>query len=254
VLTAPVDTSTNSGSVSPGQMLKLTANYGVAYVASITDAPSFVGVCDDLNPLVFADGITGSPVPPNDGTILAVQIIEDGEHLFNTTSSDSYEPYQFVTIGANATTITKAPVGPTPVPTGTGSSGTWGAGTYPVVLTLLGAAGETSGGPSVNVTITSAQGIQVAALTGLASWVIGVGVYINGLLVAVMPVSSNATSTTVFNAPVDAAARAVPQGNAYAIGYVSPDQRQGSTQVQAFPISGGTGQQLYVHITPPLAK
>lgn len=254
-LTTPVDQTTNSGAVSPGQMLMLTGNYGVASLSGVAAVPTgFCGVCDDLNPIVFADGISGSPIPPNDGTILAVAVIEDGDHLFSTTSGDSYEPYMAVTIGANSTTITKAPTGPTPTPAATGSSGTWGAGTYAVALTLIGAGGETPAGASANVTLTSTQGIQVAALTGLASWVTGVGVYVNGFLVDVMPVTSNATSATTFNAPALTATRTAPTSNPYAIGYVSPDQRQGSTQIQAFPVSGGSSQQLYVHITPPLAK
>lgn len=131
-----------------------THSSGASVTCTVANSVSLIGVSNDNYPIVFTDGVQGSPIPSNDNTLPRVQIMEDGDHLFNTTNGDSYNPYDVLYLGADGRTVTKV-------------------------------------------------------------------------------------------------------ANGAPIGYVSPDQRQTlglSSQLIAFPISGGSGVPIYAHILPVLAK
>lgn len=154
----PVDLTVSSGAINSGELVYLTANGKIASLnttgTSNANAANCVGVALGKYPVDYTAGVSGSPVPPGDSNVPMISVAEDGDHLFNTTASDSYKPYDTVYLGADGRTISK---------TATGS----------------------------------------------------------------------------------------------AIGYVSPDQRQSSTSVAQpilTPITGGSGVQIYVRITPALAK
>ncbi len=104
-----------AGQIQAGELLYLTANHAVASLAtagtSNANAASCVGVADDVYPVQFTDGVTGSPVPPGDASQVMVQIYEDGDHLFETTAADVYNAYDVVYLGANGRTISKTATG-----------------------------------------------------------------------------------------------------------------------------------------------
>ncbi|HEX3456640.1 MAG TPA: hypothetical protein VHR97_01680 [Candidatus Baltobacteraceae bacterium] len=147
-----------AGQITAGEMVYLSNNNKVASLnttgSSNANAAKMIGVSMDTYPVTFTDGVTGSPVPPTDAMAPRVQLYEDGEHLFNTTAGDSYQPYDALYLGVDGKTVSKT------------VSGT-------------------------------------------------------------------------------------------SVGYVSPDQRQSAgldSSNIAFPIAGGAGIQIYVRITPALAK
>lgn len=84
-----------------------THSSGVAVTCTVANSANFCGVANDVYPNTYTAGVTGSPVPPGDANIPFVHVYEDGDHLFGTTASDSYNPYDPVYVGADGRTITK---------------------------------------------------------------------------------------------------------------------------------------------------
>lgn len=154
----PPQSGSVAGQINPGELVYLTAGNKVASLnttgASNANAANCVGVALGMYPNQYTAGVTGSPIPPGDANVPFIEIAEDGDHLFNTTAAQTYNPYATVYLGADGRTVST---------TATGS----------------------------------------------------------------------------------------------AIGYVSPDQRQSSTSVAqpiTTPVTGGAGVQIYIRITPALAK
>jgi hypothetical protein len=79
--------------------------------SSNANAAHMIGVSMDNYPVTFTDGVSGSPIPPTDSTLPRVQLYEDGDHLFNTTAGDSYQPYDAVYLGADGKTVSKTATG-----------------------------------------------------------------------------------------------------------------------------------------------
>jgi hypothetical protein len=104
-----------AGQINAGEMCYLTSGHKTASLStpgsSNANAANFIGVSKDTYPVTFTDGVTGSPIPPTDSTLPVVQLDEDGDHLFSTTSGDSYNPYDTVYLGANGSTISKTATG-----------------------------------------------------------------------------------------------------------------------------------------------
>lgn len=156
-ISVPIDLTVSSGAINPGELVYITGNYKAASLntagASNANAAKCIGVSLSKYPVDYTAGISGSPIPPGDPNVPMIEVAEDGDHLFNTTASETYHPYDTVYLGADGRTI-----------------------------------------------------------------------------------STVATGS--------------------AIGYVSPDQRQSSQKAQPVltPITGASGVQIYIRITPALAK
>lgn len=109
------------------------------------------------------------------------------------------------TFGAYSSAVVAAPA-TAPTITAGGSDGTIGAGTYLFTYTFVNAQGETTQSPGTFATLTSAQHAAVTSITGIATGVTAVNVYIDGQFALQQAVTSGATGG--FN--VLAAATGVP--------------------------------------------
>ncbi|MGD0053307.1 MAG: hypothetical protein ABSD03_16000, partial [Vulcanimicrobiaceae bacterium] len=197
-----------------------------------------LGVSKDLNPLVGGQ---------NPSTILDIGIYDAGEFVVNTTSGDTLTHLAPVTIGTDAQTVTlESNYRPSMTgATATGSSGTWGAGTYALTATYLSSLGETLPGVSANVTLTSAQGILTPALS-LPSWAVGVCFYVNGVFAAYASVGTAQTLNSPSTNP-----RVAPVESALAIGYAYMPYNPTANTTS---VAGGSGvtidirlKQIYPH-------
>lgn len=120
IASPPVDLTvtppgSTAGAINPGEMVYLSNTNKCASLnttgASNANAAKFIGVADDKYPVQFTDGIAGSPIPPGDVTLPRIQLYENGDHLFNTTAADSYQPYDLVYLGADGRTVSKTATG-----------------------------------------------------------------------------------------------------------------------------------------------
>jgi len=93
-----------------------------------------------------------------------------------------------------ASTLVATPAAPAIIGAGTG--GSWPVATYSVAISYVNPQGETKTSVPVLVTLTSAQNIQVPAITSIDSTVTSVNVYVNGFLAANIAVAAQATVQT----------------------------------------------------------
>ncbi len=240
----PIDAATNSGAINAGDMCYWTANGGVASfgagltlnAALVALLKSYVGVSKDQNPLL---GGISNP-------LIYAGIQADGTYTFNTTASDTYLQFSQVTLGADAQTITLAPVPAAPGTTAAagGTGGTWTAAAHSVAYTYLTALGESAPGPASTVTPTAGQNIVVTLTSGyLPAYALGICVYVDGVFAGFVAT----TTATTFAGPLASTVRQLPTVNALAIGVV--DLVTGSTAA-APSVSGGSGVTVPVRIKP----
>lgn len=169
--------------------------------------------------LTFAGGgLSGVPIPI---LVLGTNALTGGTAPSLTIAH--------TTTGRTAGTYGKYTGSPVAVPaaptvSGTGSGSGWGAGTHLVSVTSVTAAGETTPSIPAKITLTAAQLIRVAAITGLADGVTAVNIYVDGVLLAQAAVSANASAQTdVDNVSLTLAGVAPPAVNtAYGAGVGVP--------------------------------
>ncbi len=234
-----------AGSINSGDLCYWTSLNGVCSLgtglsistAQIALYPRIIGVCRDTNPLTVGGIAT---------VIQSVGVDGEGQFYFNTTAADTYYQFTPVTIGADAQTITVAPGGPSlGTLSGTGSSGTWGAGTYNVQATYATVIGETSF-TSASVTLTSSQGILTNVISPPA-WALGVNWYVNGRF----NVFSATGGAVTMNSPLTTSNTIppLPGENALAIGWaVVPEGLVYSTPPAS--ITGAAGVKIGVILKP----
>lgn len=163
--------------------------------------------------LTFTGALAAMPVP---AMTLAVNSFTGGSSpsvtIAHTTVGRTGGTY-----GVYNSAVAAAPTIPTV--SGTGSGSAFAAGTHLVTITGVNAQGETTAAPPAPVTLTSAQKIRVAALTGLDTSFTALNVYVDGTFVGTAAVSAGtSTQTDVDVATLTAAGKSVPLSNtAYTI-------------------------------------
>jgi hypothetical protein len=214
-----VDTTVNSGYYNAGDLCYWT---GLG-LASFGNGPL------TLNAALVALlgkrlGVTKDTWPMSGGIIVPPQyagIYQLGLFPFKSTSGDSYTNTAPVTIGADAQTITLAPVpaapGATAVASGTG--GTWSAAAHSVVYAYQTALGESTPSAATTVTTTSGQNIVVTLTSGyLPAYVTAINVYVDGIYAGSAPT----TAAVTLAGPLTgiASTKTIPTSHALAIGVV----------------------------------
>lgn len=103
------------GAVLPGEMLYRTLAFGAASLANGgtggANAASFIGVSNSAYPLQFVSGGTISAISPTDyqpGGLVRIEVLRDGDHLFNATVGDVLQPGMPVYLGADGRTVQAA--------------------------------------------------------------------------------------------------------------------------------------------------
>lgn len=111
----PPASGSAAGQIMAGEMCYKTSAGNVASLntlgSSNANAANFVGVSNTNYPVTITDNVTGSPIPSMDSHVPMVSLYEDGDHLFKTTSGDSYKAYDTVYLGADGRTISKTATG-----------------------------------------------------------------------------------------------------------------------------------------------
>ena len=114
-ISVPIDLTVASGAINSGDLVYNTANNKAASLTtpgiSNANAASCIGVAAGQYPLTYTAGVTGSDIPPGDSNLPMIQVYEDGDHLFNTTAAETYNPYATVYLGANGRTISTVATG-----------------------------------------------------------------------------------------------------------------------------------------------
>lgn len=145
LIAAAIDLTVAAGVVNAGELIYKTSNNKIASLntpgASNANAASCVGVSVDTYPVVFTDGISGSPIPSADTMLPMVQIIEDGDHLFNTTAAETYNAYAPVYLGADGRTISTVATGTSIGYVSPDQRQSAGLAVQPVAFPITGAAG-----------------------------------------------------------------------------------------------------------------
>lgn len=229
----PLDATVNSGNINSGDLCYWTGNGVASFGTGLTlstallqNLQKILGVSRDTNPLT-SGGINNA--------IETVGVDKLGEFTFNTTAGDTYVWDTEVTIGADAQTITVAPVGPTMVgSSASGTGGTWSVGAHTITASLLTILGETAVGASQSVTVASGNNIVTQTAT-VPAWALGVCFYVDGLFAGF-----SATGAAATLAGPNANPRIAPTENALAIGRVRP------LPVGVTSVSGATGVQITV--------
>lgn len=243
----PLDLSVNAGAINSGDLAYWTG----AGVASFGSGPltlnaalvallaKRLGVSRDTNPLT-----AGGIVNP----IETVGVDTEGVFLLNTTAADTYSRLTEVTIGADAQTITVAPVGPSMSgATASGTGSTWTVGNHTVQACWVTALGDTMPGVSAVVTVASGNNI-VTPVVSVPAYAIGVAFFVDGILAGF---SATGGATTLAGIPTGSRS-VLPIENALSIGRVLIDPTNISPGATApSTITGAAGVKVQVAITKP---
>ncbi len=103
------------GQIMPGELLYRTPAFNAASLANGgtggANAAAFIGVSNGQYPLNFGSGITVSGVSPTDyqpGGGQYIEVLTDGDHLFNGTVGDVLQAGAPVYLGADGRTVQAA--------------------------------------------------------------------------------------------------------------------------------------------------
>lgn len=251
----PLDPNVNAGAINSGDLCYWTgagvASLGTGLTlnaALIANMAKILGVSRDTNPLT-----AGGIINP----IETVGIDASGAFGFKTTGGDTYAPFSEVIVGADAQTITLAPVGPPSngagLFTAAGTGGLLSAAAHVVTMTYITASGETPEGTPVTVTPTAGQNIVYdfdnAAAVVIPAWAIGFAIYVDHIFAAAFYVAPTADQSIANYASV---AKAAPTSSSIAIGRIFLPQTNISPAVAApTSLAGGTGIIAQVILNKP---
>ena len=143
-IAAVIDLTVASGVINAGDLLYKTTDKVASLNtpgSSNANAAACVGVAMGQYPVAFTDGITGSPIPPNDPNVAFMEFAEDGDHLFNTTAGETYHAYTVVYLGADGRTISTVSSGTKVGYVSPDQRQSTGLSSSPSLLPITGAAG-----------------------------------------------------------------------------------------------------------------
>lgn len=244
-----IDAATNAGAINAGDLVYETG----AGVASLGNGPLVLnaalvakimkirGISKDQNPLV---GGTSNPLQD-------IGIYQTGEFAMNTTAADVYTHLAPVTVGADAQTITLAPVPAAPVCAlnATAASAVNGLANaqHSVALTWITAAGETTPGPATNgATTLTAGGTPSISVTvpAFPAYAIAAGIYIDGMLTETV----TAAGAYVQSGFSTTGLKVAPIVHALAIGYAYMPLSLSNIGGQTASVAGGVGVSIGVRL------
>ncbi len=246
-----IDATVNAGAINAGDLVYSTGS-GVASLGSglvlnaalVALIGKVLGVSKDQNPL---KGGISNP-------LLDVGIYQTGEFAMGTTAADTYTHLAPVTVGADAQTITLAPVPAAPgaQAVASGAGGTWTAAAHSVQFVYQTALGETTAGPATVVTPAAGNNIVVTLTAAPPSWASQVNIYVDGVYAGSAP----STAAVTLAGPLTgiASTKQLPVLHALAIGYAYMPLSISTPGGQTASVAGGAGVSIGVRLNVAASK